>query len=122
MAVITYRQALNQAIDEEMARDERVFLIGEEVALYNGAYKVSRGLYDKYGDRRVIDTPIRVLVLEGKPYWDTKFLLRELSEDQFLKLVKLSLLDSDPLMAENIQAHIKKHKNCPPKVKKLLSS
>jgi len=58
MGVITYRQALNQAIDEEMARDERVFLIGEEVALYNGAYKVSRGLYDKYGDRRVIDTPI----------------------------------------------------------------
>ena len=58
MGVITYRQALNQAIDEEMARDERVFLIGEEVALYNGAYKVSRGLYDKYGERRVIDTPI----------------------------------------------------------------
>lgn len=58
MAVITYREALNQAIDEEMARDERVFLIGEEVALYNGAYKVSRGLYDKYGERRVIDTPI----------------------------------------------------------------
>jgi len=49
-------------------------------------------------------------------YW----LSRELSEDQFLKLVKLSLLDPDPLMAENIQAHIKKHKNCPPKVKKLL--
>jgi pyruvate dehydrogenase E1 component beta subunit len=58
MSVITYREALNQAMDEEMARDERVFLMGEEVALYNGAYKVSRGLYDKYGDRRVIDTPI----------------------------------------------------------------
>jgi len=58
MAQITYREALNQAIDEEMARDERVFLIGEEVALYNGAYKVSRGLYDKYGQRRIIDTPI----------------------------------------------------------------
>jgi len=58
MPVITYRDALNQAIDEEMARDDRVFLIGEEVALYNGAYKVSRGLHDKYGDRRVIDTPI----------------------------------------------------------------
>jgi pyruvate dehydrogenase E1 component beta subunit len=58
MAVITYRDALRQAIDEEMARDERVFLMGEEVALYNGAYKVSRGLHDKYGPRRVIDTPI----------------------------------------------------------------
>ncbi|MBW8034234.1 MAG: pyruvate dehydrogenase complex E1 component subunit beta [Planctomycetes bacterium] len=58
MPEITYREALNQAIDEEMARDDRVFLIGEEVALYNGAYKVSRGLYDKYGEKRVIDTPI----------------------------------------------------------------
>lgn len=58
MPTITYREALNQAMDEEMARDERVFLIGEEVALYNGAYKVSRGLYDKYGQNRVIDTPI----------------------------------------------------------------
>ncbi|HPD46727.1 MAG TPA: pyruvate dehydrogenase complex E1 component subunit beta [Anaerohalosphaeraceae bacterium] len=58
MPVIAYRDALNQAIDEEMARDKRVILIGEEVALYNGAYKVSRGLHDKYGDRRVIDTPI----------------------------------------------------------------
>ena len=58
MAVITYRQAVGQAIDEEMARDENVFLMGEDVALYNGAYKVSAGLLDKYGPRRVIDTPI----------------------------------------------------------------
>lgn len=58
MAIITYREAVGQAIDEEMARDERVLLLGEEVAQYNGAYKVSRGLWDKYGSRRVIDTPI----------------------------------------------------------------
>lgn len=58
MSVITYREALRQAIDEEMARDERVFLIGEEVAEYNGAYKVSQGLLDKYGPSRVVDTPI----------------------------------------------------------------
>lgn len=58
MPTLTYREALNEALDEEMARDERVFLMGEEVAEYNGAYKVSRGLWDKYGDRRVIDTPI----------------------------------------------------------------
>lgn len=57
-AQLTVRDALNQAMDEEMARDERVFLLGEEVALYNGAYKVSRGLYDKYGARRVVDMPI----------------------------------------------------------------
>lgn len=58
MPKITFRDALNQAMDEEMERDENVFLLGEEVAQYNGAYKVSRGLWDKYGDKRVIDTPI----------------------------------------------------------------
>jgi len=58
MREILYRQALNEAIDEEMARDKDVFLMGEEVAEYNGAYKVSQGLWDKYGDKRVIDTPI----------------------------------------------------------------
>ncbi|MBN2510421.1 MAG: pyruvate dehydrogenase complex E1 component subunit beta [Spirochaetales bacterium] len=58
MAVITMREALRQAMDEEMARDPSVFLMGEEVAQYNGAYKVSQGLWEKYGDKRVIDTPI----------------------------------------------------------------
>ncbi len=58
MAIKTYRDAVREAMDEEMARDERVFLMGEEVAEYNGAYKVSRGLWEKYGSRRVIDTPI----------------------------------------------------------------
>uniref|UniRef100_A0A7N6BJB9 Pyruvate dehydrogenase E1 component subunit beta n=1 Tax=Anabas testudineus TaxID=64144 RepID=A0A7N6BJB9_ANATE len=55
---VTVRDALNQAMDEEMERDDRVFLMGEEVAQYDGAYKVSRGLWKKYGDKRVIDTPI----------------------------------------------------------------
>ena len=58
MAEMTYREAVRQAIDEEMERDERVFLMGEEVARYNGAYKVSMGLWEKYGDMRVVDTPI----------------------------------------------------------------
>ena len=58
MPVVSYREALNQAMDEEMARDERVFLMGEEVAQYNGAYKVSQGLLAKYGPKRIIDTPI----------------------------------------------------------------
>ncbi|XP_011497785.1 PREDICTED: pyruvate dehydrogenase E1 component subunit beta, mitochondrial-like [Ceratosolen solmsi marchali] len=55
---MTVRDALNSAIDEEMQRDDRVFIMGEEVALYDGAYKVSRGLLKKYGENRVIDTPI----------------------------------------------------------------
>ena len=58
MREITYRQAVNEALEEEMLRDPDVFLIGEEVAEYNGAYKVSQGLLDKFGPKRVIDTPI----------------------------------------------------------------
>lgn len=58
MPVLTIREALNQAMDEEMSRDESVLLLGEEVAEYNGAYKVSQGLLDKYGPDRVMDTPI----------------------------------------------------------------
>jgi pyruvate dehydrogenase E1 component beta subunit len=61
MRRITLRKALLEAMDEEMQRDERVCLMGEEVAEYNGAYKVSEGLLDKYGARRVIDTPIAEL-------------------------------------------------------------
>jgi pyruvate dehydrogenase E1 component beta subunit len=56
--VITYRQALNDALAEELERDESVFLIGEEVAEYNGAYKITEGLWKRFGDKRVIDTPI----------------------------------------------------------------
>ncbi|KAI6812506.1 hypothetical protein KC365_g15975, partial [Hortaea werneckii] len=52
------RDALNEAMAEEMERNEKVFLMGEEVAQYNGAYKVTKGLLDRFGERRVIDTPI----------------------------------------------------------------
>ncbi|XP_008319289.2 pyruvate dehydrogenase E1 component subunit beta, mitochondrial [Cynoglossus semilaevis] len=62
---VTVRDALNQAMDEELERDERVFLLGEEVAQYDGAYKVSRGLWKKYGDKRIIDTPISEMGFAG---------------------------------------------------------
>jgi len=62
---IFVRDALNMAMDEEMARDKGVVLIGEEVAQYDGAYKVSRGLWRKYGDKRVIDTPITEMGFAG---------------------------------------------------------
>ena len=58
MSVITFREALRSAMDLEMARDDAVILLGEEVGQYNGAYKVSQGLLEKYGPERVIDTPI----------------------------------------------------------------
>ena len=58
MALITYREALNRALREEMRRDDRVFIMGEEVGEYDGAYKVSKGLLDEFGEMRVRDTPI----------------------------------------------------------------
>lgn len=61
MAEIAFRQALREAMQEEMRRDERVFLMGEEVAQYNGAYKVSQGMLDEFGPKRIIDTPIAEL-------------------------------------------------------------
>src|SRR4026207_334487 len=61
MAVLTIRDALNQALREERLGDENVFVRGEEVAEYDGAYKVTRGLWKECGDRRVIDTPITEL-------------------------------------------------------------
>ena len=65
MATLTYRDALNQALREEMQRDPNVFLIGEEVGVYQGAYKVSRGLLEEFGAQRVVDTPIAELGFAG---------------------------------------------------------
>lgn len=61
MRTIPFRQALREAMEEEMRRDERVFLMGEEVAQYNGAYKVSQGMLEEFGPKRVVDTPIAEL-------------------------------------------------------------
>jgi pyruvate dehydrogenase E1 component beta subunit len=65
MPEITYREALNQALSEEMERDDSVFLMGEEVAEYDGAYKVSKGLLEQFDDLRVVDTPISELGFAG---------------------------------------------------------
>eukprot|EP00616_Rhizochromulina_sp_CCMP1243_P016232 CAMPEP_0118974366 /NCGR_PEP_ID=MMETSP1173-20130426/11212_1 /TAXON_ID=1034831 /ORGANISM="Rhizochromulina marina cf, Strain CCMP1243" /LENGTH=357 /DNA_ID=CAMNT_0006924085 /DNA_START=53 /DNA_END=1126 /DNA_ORIENTATION=- len=62
---VPVREALNMAMDEEMEKDEAIFLMGEEVAQYQGAYKVTKGLYQKYGDKRVIDTPITEMGFAG---------------------------------------------------------
>ncbi len=65
MKTLQFREALREAMSEEMRRDERVFLLGEEVAEYNGAYKVSQGMLDEFGPKRVIDTPIAELGFAG---------------------------------------------------------
>jgi pyruvate dehydrogenase E1 component beta subunit len=65
MAILTYREALNQAMREEMRRDESIVLMGEEVGFYQGAYKVSKGLLEEFGPMRVLDTPITELGFTG---------------------------------------------------------
>src|SRR5262249_40933192 len=65
MALLTMREALNQAMSEEMARDPNVFLLGEEVGAYQGAYKVTQGLLAKFGEWRVRDTPIAEEAIAG---------------------------------------------------------
>ena len=65
MKTLQYREALREAMNEEMRKDENVFLLGEEVAEYNGAYKVSQGMLDEFGPKRVIDTPIAELGFAG---------------------------------------------------------
>ena len=65
MKTLQFREALREAMSEEMRRDERVFLMGEEVAQYNGAYKVSQGMLEEFGEKRVIDTPIAELGFAG---------------------------------------------------------
>jgi pyruvate dehydrogenase E1 component beta subunit len=65
MRTVQFREALREAMSEEMRRDESVFLLGEEVAEYNGAYKVSQGMLDEFGAKRVIDTPIAELGFAG---------------------------------------------------------
>ncbi|GAL83278.1 pyruvate dehydrogenase subunit beta [Sporocytophaga myxococcoides] len=65
MREIQFREALREAMSEEMRRDDKVFLMGEEVAEYNGAYKVSQGMLDEFGPKRVIDTPIAELGFAG---------------------------------------------------------
>lgn len=65
MRVIQFREALREAMSEEMRKDENIFLMGEEVAEYNGAYKVSQGMLDEFGEKRIIDTPIAELGFAG---------------------------------------------------------
>ena len=58
MRTVAFREALNEALSEEMEKDDRIFLMGEEVGHYDGAYKVSKGMLKRFGEKRVIDAPI----------------------------------------------------------------
>ena len=87
MAVKTYREALIEAIDEEMARDERVFLLGEDVGLFGGAFATTKGLYEKYGPKRIFDTPISESVIVGAALGSAITGLRPIAELMFIDFV-----------------------------------
>ncbi len=87
MAVITYLEAIRQALFEEMARDERVFVLGEDVGAYGGAFKVTEGLADRFGNTRVIDTPIAEAAIVGSAIGAAYMGLRPVAELQFIDFI-----------------------------------
>jgi pyruvate/2-oxoglutarate/acetoin dehydrogenase E1 component len=90
MAVITYLEAIRLALHEEMARDERVFVIGEDVGPYGGAFKVTEGLIETYGDQRVIDTPISEVAIVGSAIGASYMGMRPVCEIQFIDFISVA--------------------------------
>ena len=91
MREITYRQALNEAIDEEMQRDEKVFIFGEDVAVYGGVYGVTAGLWKKYGDERVMDTPISENAIVGTALGAALTGMRPVAEIMYIDFIGLCM-------------------------------
>lgn len=95
MAVITYREALNQALREEMRRDHRIIILGEDVADYGGAYGVTRGLFEEFGEKRVKDTPIAELAIVGTAVGAAMNGLRPIAE---LMTINFAVLAMDQIV------------------------
>jgi pyruvate dehydrogenase E1 component beta subunit len=91
MAVITYREALNQALREEMQRDDRVFLLGEDIGVFEGAFKVTAGLLAEFGERRVKDTPIAEEVIVGASIGAALVGLRPVAEIMTINFVLVAI-------------------------------
>jgi 2-oxoisovalerate dehydrogenase E1 component beta subunit len=87
VAVITYLEAIRQALFDEMARDERVFVMGEDIGAYGGAFKVTEGLLDKYGEKRVIDAPISEQAIVGSAIGASYMGMRPVCEIQFIDFI-----------------------------------
>jgi pyruvate dehydrogenase E1 component beta subunit len=102
MAVVRYREALNQALREELTRDERVFLMGEDIGVFNGAYKVTAGLLEEFGEARVRDTPISENTIVGMGVGAAMTGTRPVVE---LMTINFSLLAMDQIV--NHAAHIR---------------
>jgi 2-oxoisovalerate dehydrogenase E1 component beta subunit len=87
MAVITYLEAIRQALFDEMGRDERVFVMGEDVGAYGGAFKVTDGLLERYGEARVVDTPISETAIVGAAIGAAYMGMRPVCEIQFIDFI-----------------------------------
>ena len=87
MAVITYLEGIRQALFDEMARDERVYVLGEDVGVYGGAFKVTEGLIDRFGESRVIDTPISEQAIVGSAIGASYMGMRPVAEIQFIDFI-----------------------------------
>jgi len=87
MAVLSYLEAIRQALFEEMAADERVFVLGEDVGLYGGAFKVTEGLQERFGEARVIDTPISEAAIVGSAIGASYMGMRPVCEIQFIDFI-----------------------------------
>jgi pyruvate/2-oxoglutarate/acetoin dehydrogenase E1 component len=102
MAVVRYREALNQALREEMERDENVFLMGEDIGVFNGAFKVTNGLLDEFGEKRVRDTPISENTIVGMGVGAAMTGLRPIVE---LMTINFSLLAMDQMINHMATIH-----------------
>src|SRR5207244_11166095 len=102
MAVLAMRDALNQALREEMKRDESVFLLGEDIGLYDGSFKVTRGLMKEFGERRVLDTPIAEEVIIGTAIGAAMSGLRPVAE-----MMTVNCIMVDMSQVVNAAAHIR---------------
>ena len=87
MAVLTYLEAIRQAMDQEMVRDRRVFILGEDVGTYGGAFRVTQGFLEKFGPERIIDTPISETGLIGAAIGASLFGMRPIAELQFIDFI-----------------------------------
>jgi len=87
MAIVTYLEAIRQALFDEMARDERVFVLGEDVGVYGGAFKVTEGLQERFGEGRVVDTPISEQAIVGAAIGASYMGMRPVAEIQFIDFI-----------------------------------
>src|SRR5260370_7048905 len=102
MRTITYRDALREAIREEMQRDERIFILGEDIASYGGTYAVSKGLFEEFGEKRVRDTPLAEEVITGAAIGAALGGLRPILE---LMTINFSLLATHLLFNTAAKSH-----------------